>query len=237
MNNYLINCLREREEPPSVIAKPSRAKNLLVGQTVYRTFPRLFILSGSFCASILFGLVDYWIWNSSNHDLSVTAITFFIISLILSIVAFYYFITIKILKLIDDGLCISYFFLPIKKTFSLSEVKYLSQKEKEVKFTTRQNTTSSYLDVKTTIVFNNRKDIVLSTIGQTDYQEIQKGLYKLKAGGDYTAPKNYFFSYLLDDLIGVIWTIFFFAIIIGLSHELFTLYPLTSIESWYLFKH
>ena len=194
-----------------------------MGKIVYRTFPRLFTLSTSLFGSIFFALIDYLIWKDSNNNPSLIIVILFIFFLILSFVSFYFFITLRILNLTDAGIQIAYFFFPVKKIFLFSEIKTISQKVSEVDNSNSRGS-YSYTTITTTIDFHNGKKIKISTLSQSDYQEILKGFYKLKGGGYYMPSKKNFILYLLENISDIIWTIFFLIITIGLSHALFSLF-------------
>jgi hypothetical protein len=190
-------------------------------EVVYRTMPRLFIISMYFLGFVFFGLLTWLTWTMLS--VSKSWIVLFLTGLfsITSLLSFYYFISIKIAKLTTSEVIIAYLFLPIQNRFLLSEIGDISQKTKTIDTKSPFSVGFSFASVTTNFELSNNKILKVSSIGNMEFEELKKGFNKLKNGNHhYIAPKQSFLLYLLDNLDGLLWVVVTLVVTIGLGHAL-----------------
>jgi hypothetical protein len=190
---------------------------------IYKTYPRLFILGTAFMGSVFFGLLSWLVWKSSGVNKTSVAYIFIIFFALGSIISFYYFITIRIIKLSVERLAISYFMLPFSRTFLLSEIQSISQTSRVAEASGGRTGSITFTVIMTTIQLNDGKEIKLQTVGQLDFKELEKGFRKCKfKDGHFTPGKRTFLNYLLDDIGGLGWVVLQIILAIGLTYGLLT---------------
>lgn len=188
-------------------------------QIIYKTKPRLFVLSLTLLGSVFFGLLFWLTWTSitDKSDLLVwTILSFFFLG---SLTCFYFFIAIRTVQLTNDGVIISYILLPLKQTYLFSDIKSITQKSKKVEtllegtYSTNFKTTYLYTDLVTTFDFADKKQIKLNSIGQLDYQEFVDRFNKLKRReGKIKEQKQSVALYFVDNLDGLLWVVLLFIV-------------------------
>jgi hypothetical protein len=100
---------------------------------IYKTSPRLLILS-----TLLFGSIFSFewlllIWKQSFPFQSIEPIIILIIFTLLLIVSLYYFLKLRKLVLTNNFIEVKYIFLPFSRKISLCEIKNISQKSRDVR--------------------------------------------------------------------------------------------------------
>ena len=190
---------------------------------IYKTYPRLFFLGMSFIGSVFFGLLSWLVWKSSGVNKTPVAYVGILFFLLGSIISFYYFITIRVIELSAASISISYFMLPFKQTFLLSEIKSISQASR-VAEVRRGFTTSITFTVFTTIIrLNDGKEIKLETVSDGDFKELERGLRKINdKNKNVTLRKRTFLVYLLDNIDGLALVVLSIVLTIGLAYGLLT---------------
>lgn len=196
-----------------------------MGQTIYKTQPRLFILGMTFLGFVFFGLLFLLTLQSvrDNYNLLLASVLLFFA--ILSLIFLYYFLSVKTIKLTKDNLIIVNLLLPIKRTISLADIRNIGQTKKEVKAVYGVSWTPSYIytDITTSINLADNKLIKLNSIGQIDFEKFYKTFNELKRGeGKINEQKRHFFLYLLDNFDGFLWIILLLILTTGLGYGLFT---------------
>jgi hypothetical protein len=190
---------------------------------IYKTYPRLLFLSTSFLGAIFFGLLSWFIWTISKSNRAPIIYVILAIFVLGSIFSFYYFITIKVIKLSIDSIKISYFMLPFQKTFLLSEIKSLSQQSKLAEVNRGFLSPITFTILTTTIHFNDGKEMKLQTVSNLDFQELEKGFQKFKSKNEnFTPRKRTFFLYMIDNIDGLGLVILMAIVTIGLTYGLLT---------------
>jgi hypothetical protein len=190
---------------------------------IFKTFPRLFFLSTTFLGTIFFGLLSRFIWTISRSNR--TPIIYAILALFIfgTICCLYYFMTIKIIKLSNDSIEVSYFMLPFQKTFLLSEIASISQESKVAEINRGFLSPITFTALTTIIHFNDGKEIKLQAVSDLDFRDLKKGLNKFKSSNEkFTPSKKTFLIYLLDNIDGLGLVILLFILTIGLTYGLLT---------------
>ena len=100
---------------------------------IYKTQPRLFILSMTFLGFVFFGLLFLLTFQGAQDDYNLIISTVLVLFAILSLTSLFYLLTVKTIKLTKDNLVISHLLLPISRTLILAEIKNMEQTKKEVK--------------------------------------------------------------------------------------------------------
>ncbi len=193
----------------------------IMGQTIYKTQPRLFILCMTFLGFAFFGLLFLLTFQSAQNDYNLLVTILLVFFAILSLTSLFYFLTIKTIKLTKDNLIISHLLLPINRTVSLMDIRDIVQKRKEVKAVYGVSWTPSYIytDITTSINFADNKLIKLNSIGQIDFDEFYKTFNKVKRGeGKIKEQKRHFFLYLVDNFDGIIWIMLLLLLTAGLGY-------------------
>ena len=190
---------------------------------IYKTYPRLFFLCMSFLGAVFFGLLAWLVWKSSGVNKTPVAYIFIIIFLLGSIISFYYFITIRIIKLSVERLAISCFMLPFHRTFLLSEIRSISQTSRVAETSGGRTGSITFTVLTTTIQLNDGKEIKLQTVGTSDFKELEKGFHKCKSKeGHFTPGKRTVLIYMLDNIEGLLLVVLLTILTIGLAYGLLT---------------
>ncbi len=195
-----------------------------MGQIIYKTQPRLFILCMTFLAFVFFGLLFLLTFQIAKEKYNLIILSVLVVFAILSLTSLFYFLTVKIIKLTKDKVIISHLLLPINRTLSLADIKNLEQTKKNVKavYGGSWYRSSIYTEITTSITLANNGSIKLNSIGQSDYDEFYKTFNKLRRGeGQIKEQKRHFFLYLLDNLDGLSWIVFLSILTIGLAYGIF----------------
>ncbi|SEP45992.1 hypothetical protein [Mucilaginibacter sp. OK283] len=196
-----------------------------MAEVLYKSSPKLFIISVTFLGAALFALLSWLAWSQYVIAKGKMALFFFLLFLAVSLVFFYLFITVKRVKLTADSLIISYFLLPFKNSFSFSEVKSVSQNSKKIEAlvgSSRQMATI-FVNVTTTFNFTDGRQIKLNSIGELDFDIFVVVFNKLKRKeGKVRKPKWDGILYLIDNFSGISWLILLVVLICGLSYALIT---------------
>jgi hypothetical protein len=189
----------------------------------YKTQPRLFMLAMPFLGFVFMGFLFLLVFKTAHGHYDLFTIIVSILFLMLALVSFFYFITIKTIKLTKDTLIISYFFLPIKRRFRFSEIKALKQNTKEITSVYGDSWKLRYLytDTTTRISLLDDSVITINSIGTLDFSELYKTFHKLKRGeGNVRLQKRNLLLYLLDNVDGLFWIFLLFVLNIGLAYSL-----------------
>ncbi|MFY7826861.1 MAG: hypothetical protein ACOVQ4_07035 [Flectobacillus sp.] len=187
---------------------------------IYKTQPRLILLSITLGGFVLSQLLSILILKSSKNDFSYLPISFIILFETLSLTALYYFLKIRTVQLSEKALIISYLNLPIREKFTFEEIKSLHQTKEKVIINEGVFSKSGYnfYHITTLILLKNDKMIKLYSIGEMDFQELIQTFQRLRRGeGKIKVQKRHRFLYLLDNLHDVFMTIIFLFITIGLG--------------------
>lgn len=192
---------------------------------IYKTQPRLFILSMTFLGFVFFGLLFLLTFQGAQDDYNLIISTVLVLFAILSLTSLFYLLTVKTIKLTKDNLVISHLLLPISRTLILAEIKNMEQTKKEVKAVYGVSWTPSYIytDITTSINLADNKIIKLNSIGQIDFDEFYKTFNKLRRGeGKIKEQKRHFVLYLIDNFDGILWIILALILTTGLGYGIFT---------------
>lgn len=196
-----------------------------MGQTIYKTQPRLFILCMTFLGFEFFGLLFLLTLKSVHDDSNLLMVILLLFFVVLSLTSLFYFLTIKTMKLTKENVIISHLLLPIKRTISLADIRNMSQTKKEVKAVYGVSWTPSYIytSIITSIILTDNKLIKLNSVGQNDFDELYKTFNKVKRGeGIIKEQKQHFFLYLLDNFDGIVWIILLLILTTGLGYGIFS---------------
>ena len=187
---------------------------------IYKTQPRLILLSITLGGFVLSQLLSILILKSSKNDFSYLPISFIILFETLSLTALYYFLKIRTVQLSEKALIISYLNLPIREKFTFEDIRSLHQTKEKVIINEGVFSKSGYnfYHITTLILLKNDKMIKLYSIGEMDFQELIQTFQSLRRGeGKIKVQKRHRFLYLLDNLPDVFMTIIFLFITIGLG--------------------
>lgn len=190
---------------------------------IYKTRPKLILLSITLCGFAWFQLLSILIIKSVNTQFGVLSISFIIFFETLSLTALYYFLKIRTVQLSEKALIISYLNLPIKEKLTFEEIRSLHKTKEKVIINEGVFSKSGYnfYHITTSILLKNNKVIMLYSIGEMDFQELIQTFQRLRRGeGKIKVQKRHRFLYLLDNLHDVFMTIFFLFITIGLGYAL-----------------
>ncbi|MBB6464146.1 hypothetical protein [Flammeovirga kamogawensis] len=190
----------------------------------YKTHPRLFILSITFLGFIFFSELNLLIFFKSEGDFNLMIVSLIIVFTILPLVSLYYLLKIKIIKLGHKEIIISNFFLPFSRSINFNEIMKMEQKSKRIKSNYGGSVQTKYLytEVKTLIYLTNNKRVILNSISESEFGELQTIYLKLKRSEGKIKPRNNsIIYYLLDSLDGLIWIIISIFLTIGLGFSLF----------------
>ena len=150
-----------------------------MNSVIYKTAPRLFMVSTTLLGSIFFALLAWLMWTSADKPPSRFIYIILTLLLIFSIAAFYYFITLKIIKVYPDSFSISCMLLPFEKVYPLQEIKTIWQSVRDVVVDTpRFSSVYTFTEFKTLIVLKNGNQIKLYTISPIDFAGLSKTFNK-----------------------------------------------------------
>ncbi len=175
----------------------------------------------TFLGFAFFGLLFLLTFQIAQDDYNLLVAIVLVFFAILSLTSFFYFLTIKTIKLTKDNLIISHLLLPINRTVSLADIRNIVQKKKDVKAVYGVSWTPSYIytDITTSINLADNKLIKLNSIGQIDFDEFYKTFNKVKRGeGKIKEQKRHFFLYLIDNFDGILWIILLLLLTTGLGY-------------------
>lgn len=193
---------------------------------IFKTRPRLFLLSAYFIGSIFCDLLFLLVWQTGKLDL--VTIPFLVLFATGSLTLLFYFLKTRTIRLQEEKLIVSYFILPIKKEFSLENIRGISQKAKKVEGMVGPTSFSKsyiYTDIITTLTLSDKTEIKLNSVGGADFGELEDLFFKLKRReGKIKIPqrKKRILLYVLDNIDGIIWVILLFVVTIGLTYGLLT---------------
>ncbi|MDI9858174.1 hypothetical protein [Flectobacillus roseus] len=190
---------------------------------IYKTRPKLILLSITLCGFAWFQLLSILIIKSVNTQFGVLSISFIICFETLSLTALYYFLTMRGIKLSGKTLCVYHLYLPMREEFTFEEIRSLHQTKEKVIINEGVLSKSGYnfYHITTIILLKNDKVIKLYSIGEMDFKELNQTFQRLRRGeGKIKVQKRHIFLYLLDNLHDVFMTIFFLFITIGLGYAL-----------------
>ena len=122
-----------------------------------------------------------------------------------------------------DKVIVSYAILPIRQTYTYSEINGITQEAKAVKSLYGASFKARYVftDI-TTIIHLTDKKLKLNSIGQLDFDLLLKCFRKLKSGeGKCKKQKGRFVNYLLDNLDGLFFVLVCLFLTIGLGYGVF----------------
>ena len=205
-----------------------KRKEQLMTEIIYRTRPKLFILLTPILGAIFFGLLFWLTWTKSTNKLDIISLPFLILFATLSSLCLINFIiNNKTIKLTKENIIISYLFLPVRKTFSLTEIATISQITKDI-FAMLPNDMPSnlsfiYTSTITTFCFLDNNQIKLRSIGKSDFEQFNKAYRKTKNNeGKIKKNRQSKLDYIGDNIDGIIWGVLLLVLTIGLGHELLT---------------
>lgn len=190
---------------------------------IYKTRPRLILLSITLCGFACFQLLSILIIKSINTQFSVLSISFIIFFETLSFTALYYFLTMRGIKLSEKTLCVYHLNLPMREEFKFEEVSSLLQTKEKVIVNEGIFSKSgcSFYHITTTILLKNGKVVKLYSIGEMDFQGLNQTFRRLRQSeGKIKVQQQHRFLYLLDNSSDVFMTILFLFITIGLGYAL-----------------
>lgn len=189
--------------------------------TIFKTQPKLFIISLSLLGFIFFTMLFVLTISALNDTINIGFIVFPLIFLGFSLASLYYFLSIKILKLTANNLEITYLFLPISQQYELKDITSISQKSKKVSLNALSSSlkeTYIYTDIITTIKLLGGKTIHLNSVGRLDFDIFYKTFKQLKRGEvNIKVQKKSFKKYLMDNYDGMFWVLISLFLTIGLS--------------------
>ena len=189
--------------------------------TIFKTQPKLFIISLSLLGFIFFTMLFILTISAFNDTTNIGFIAFPLIFLGFSLGSLYYFLNIKILKLTANNLEIIYLFLPISQQYDFKDIISISQESKRFSSNALSSSlkeTYIYTDIITTIKLSGGKTIKLNSVGALDFKVFYRIFKQLKRGEiTIDAPKKSFKKYLMDNFDGVFWVLISLFITIGLS--------------------
>ncbi|MET3127048.1 hypothetical protein ABID42_002154 [Arcicella rosea] len=189
--------------------------------TIFKTQPKLFIISLSLLGFIFFTMLFILTISAFNDTINIGFIVFPLIFLGFSLGSLYYFLNIKILKLTANNLEINYLFLPISQQYDFKDIISISQESKRFSSNALSSSlkeTYIYTDIITTIKLSGGKTIKLNSVGALDFKVFYRIFKQLKRGEiTIDAPKKSFKKYLIDNFDGVFWVLISLFITIGLS--------------------
>lgn len=190
---------------------------------IYKTRPRLILLSITLCGFTCFQLLSILIIKSANTQFSVLSISFIIFFETLSLTALYYLLTMRGIKLSGKTLCVYHLNLPMREKFKFEEVSSLLQTKEKVIVIEGifSKSDCSFYHITTKILLKNGKVVKLYSIGEMDFQELNQTFRRLRQGeGKIKVQQQHRFLYLLDNSSDVFMTILFLFITIGLGYAL-----------------
>ncbi len=189
--------------------------------TIFKTQPKLFIISLSLLGFIFFTMLFILTISAFNDTINSGFIAFPLIFLGFSLGSLYYFLNIKILKLTANNLEINYLFLPISQQYDFKDIISISQESKRFSSNALSSSlkeTYIYTNIITTIKLSGGKTIKLNSVGALDFKVFYRIFKQLKRGEiTIDAPKKSFKKYLMDNFDGVFWVLISLFITIGLS--------------------
>ncbi len=190
-------------------------------KTIYKTQPKLFILSIPLMGFIFFLMLFALTISGFNNTINIGFIVFPLLFLGFSLVSLYYFLNIKILKLTANNLEITYLFLPISQQYELKDIISISQESKRVSSNALSSSlkeTYIYTDIITTIKLLGSKTIQLNSIGRLDFDVFYKTFKQLKRSEvNIKVQEKSFKKYIIDNYDGMFWVLISLFITIGLS--------------------
>ena len=197
-------------------------------EIIYKTRPKLFILLTPILGAIFCGLLFWLTWTKSTNKQDIISLPFLILFATLSSLSLINFIiNNKTIKLTKENIIISYLFLPLRKTFSLTEIAAISQITKDIfamlPHDMPSNLSFIYTSTITTFCFLDNNQIKLRSIGKSDFEQFNKAYRKTKNNeGKIKKNRQSKLDYIGDNIDGIIWGVLFLVLTIGLGHELLT---------------
>jgi hypothetical protein len=203
-------------------------KKQLMTEIIYKTRPKLFILLTPILGAIFFGLLFWMTLKKSNSKLDIILLPFLILFATFSLLSLIYFIiNNKTILLTKENIIISYLFLPLRKTFSLTKIANISQITKSIfamlPHDMPSNLSFIYTETITTFNFIDNKQIKLRSIGKSDFEQFNKAYRKTRNNeGKIKMNSQSKLDYIGDNIDGIMWGVLLFVLTIGLGHELLT---------------
>ncbi|KXX67444.1 hypothetical protein [Flammeovirga sp. SJP92] len=191
-------------------------------KSIYKTKPRLTLI-GSYMMSVCFFGAFLWLcFDGLNNETKLFIIPLSICFGVLLLVSLYYLISIKILRLTEDYLYVSYLFLPSMKRIALNDIFSIKQDKKKTHLGARSK--FSFYQVKTYIKIKNLNTIKVDMVGKADFEEFYSAYRKVKSGREYQNKgiRHKLFLYLLDSIDGIFWLIPFSLLTVSLVYSLFS---------------
>lgn len=197
-------------------------------ELIYKTRPKLFILLTPILGAVFCALLFWLTWTKFTNKLYIISLPFLMLFATLSLLCLMNFIANnKTIKLTKENIIISSLFLPVRKTFSLTEVATISQKTNNI-FALLPNDLPSnlsfiYTSTITTFSLLDNRQIKLRSIGKSDFKQFNKAYRKTKNNeGKIKKNCQSTLDYIGDNIDGIIWGVLILVLTIGLGHELLT---------------
>src|SRR5262249_17585782 len=147
------------------------------------------------------GLLSRLCWVKNQHTGPFLLYFFPLFFGLIAAWAFYLFLTINVVRLSANTIEFSYLLLPIRRKFSLQEVRNISQQIKQLTVLDQFGSPIRINYRITTFTFGDNKLIKLNNIGSIDFEELTRCYNKLTRGnGEIKAKKKKLVIYLIDNM-------------------------------------
>lgn len=191
-----------------------------MNKTLYKTTPRLLILTSTFGGFVFMGLLSRLIWVEVRHSgpMALYVIPFFFG--FVSIWLFYLFLQIKVVRLSATTIQFSHLVLPIRKKYFLQQVRGISQHTKQISV---RNGSSSPIRINyyvSRFTFTDNSIITTNSIGPIDFGELTRCYNKVTRGrGEFKMTNKKIVDYLIDSAedIGIVILIVIATIGLGIA--------------------
>lgn len=190
---------------------------------LYRSYPRLLILTMTLGGFVFMGLLSGLCWVRCRYPGPAVLYFFPLFFGLIAIWAFYLFLRINVVKLSANAIEFSYLILPIRRKFALQEVKAISQHTRRLAISDGFKSPIRINYRVTTFTFRDNSIIKVNSIGPLDFEELTRCYDKIARGnGEVKVTKKRLVLYLIENLEDLWIVAVILILIIGLGVSLLT---------------